>query len=343
MEGIKRLIRPKRLQRGDTIGIVSPSSGIAALCPRRLQRGIEELKRLGFQVIVGKNAKKRNEYMAGTMEERIEDLHEMFANSEVKAIITTIGGTCSHQLLEDLDYHLIKNNPKIFMGYSDITALHLAIFKQTGLVTFLGLAVLPQFGEYGGLLDYTKEYFEDVLIKGKAVEFRHSKEWISERLLWDQEDNRKRKTIPNEGAKVLKPGQAEGKIIAGNMGVMLLLAGTPYFPDVNDAILCLEDDEEETPASIDRFLTQMRHIGVFEKIKALVVGRFHPLVGFGEDNKLLKEILLRATRGYDFPIVYDADFGHTDPMMILANGINASLEAKENGDVSFRMLEVAVD
>ena len=94
---------------------------------------------------------------------------------------------------------------------------------------------------------------------------------------------------------------------------------------------------------IDRFLTQMRHIGVFEKIKALVVGRFHPLVGFGEDNKFLKEILLRATRDYDCPIVYDADFGHTDPMMILANGINASLEAKENGDVSFRMLEVAVD
>jgi muramoyltetrapeptide carboxypeptidase len=151
MEGVKRLIRPKRLQRGDMIGIVSPSSGIAALCPRRLQRGIEELKRLGFQVIVGKNAKKRNEYMAGTIEERIEDLHEMFANSEVKAIITTIGGTCSHQLLEDLDYNLIKNNPKIFMGYSDITALHLAILKKRGLLRFW---VLLYFLNLENMVDY---------------------------------------------------------------------------------------------------------------------------------------------------------------------------------------------
>jgi muramoyltetrapeptide carboxypeptidase len=343
MEGVKRLIRPKRLQRGDTIGIVSPSSGIAALCPWRLQRGMEELKRLGFQVVVGKNAKKRNEYMAGTIEERIEDLHEMFANSEIKAIITTIGGTCSHQLLEDLDYRIVQNNPKIFMGYSDITALHLAIFKQTGLVTFLGPAVLPQFGEFGGLLDYTHDYFEDVLMNGNAIEIKSSKEWTYEYLEWDKEDNRKRKTVANTGMKVLKSGHATGHIVAGNMGVLLLLAGTPYFPNVDGAILCLEDDEGETPASIDRYLTQMRQMGVFNKINGLVIGRFHPLVGFGEDNTLLKEIVLRATRGFDFPIVYDADFGHTDPMTILPNGIKAELKASEKGEITFRFLERAVD
>ncbi|QPA32817.1 S66 peptidase family protein [Thermaerobacillus caldiproteolyticus] len=337
------LIRPKRLQRGDTIGIVSPSSGIAALCPRRLERGMEELKRLGFKVMIGKNARKRHEYMAGTVEERIEDLHEMFANPEVTAIIATIGGTCSHQLLEDLDYHLIKHHPKIFMGYSDITALHLAIYKQTGLVTFLGPAILPQFGEYGGLLDYTKTYFEDVLMQGKAVEIKNSDMCVFERLRWDQEDDRKRTSLPNKGMRVLKPGHVRGNIIAGNMGVLLLLAGTPYFPNVDGAILCIEDDEEETPASIDRYLTQMRQMGIFERIQGLVIGRFHPLVGFKEDQSLLEEILLRSTRGYDFPIVYHADFGHTDPMAILPNGINAELKASKEGEITFRFLEAAVD
>jgi muramoyltetrapeptide carboxypeptidase len=343
MGGVAMVIRPKRLQRGDMIGVVSPSAGIAALCPRRLQRGISELERLGFKVVVGKNACKRNEYMAGTIEERLEDLHDMFSNPEIKAIITTIGGTCSHQLLEELDYELIKNNPKILMGYSDITALHAAIYHQTGLVTFLGPAVQPQFGEYGGLLAYTKTYFEAVLVEAKAVEINSADCWVFEHLKWDIEDNRPRRSLPNSGMKVLKSGYAAGRIIAGNMGTLLLLAGTPYFPNMDGVILCIEDDEEETPASIDRYLTQLRQIGVFRQIRGLVVGRFHPSVGFQHQPELLQDMLLRSTRGYDFPIVYDADFGHTDPMAILPNGIYAELKATDDGSVAFRLLEPAVE
>lgn len=336
------VILPNKLKNGDIIGIVSPSSGVAEMCPRRLKRGLEELKRLGFHVLVGKHARKRDKYMAGSIEERLEDLHNMFSNPHVKAIVTTIGGTCSHQLLDELDYDLIRRNPKIFMGYSDITALHLAIYKKTGLVTFLGPAILPQFGECGGLLDYTNYYFHETLIAGNAVQFQNSKQWIAEHLKWDEDDNRKRKTIHNSGMKVLKAGEGRGKIIAGNMGVLLLLAGTPYFPDLKGAILCVEDDENETPASIDRYFTHMRHLGVFDEIQALVIGRFHPKVGLGTENEILKEIVFRTTRGYHFPVVYDVDFGHTDPMFILANGIHAALAAKENGEISFRMLEAAV-
>ncbi|WP_240371661.1 LD-carboxypeptidase [Anoxybacteroides rupiense] len=107
----KMALLPNRLRPGDTIGIIPPSSGVAALCPRRLQRGIAELERLGFNVAVGKHAQKQNEYMAGTVEERLEDLHDMFANPRIHAIMATIGGTCSHQLLGELDYTLIKHNP----------------------------------------------------------------------------------------------------------------------------------------------------------------------------------------------------------------------------------------
>ena len=314
---------PTRLHIGDTIGICSPSSPVAAHCPKRLKRGIEELKRLGFNVKVAPNTLKINEYMAGTVEERVEDLHYLFADQEVKAIITTIGGTCSHQLLLHLDYELIKNNPKILLGYSDITALHLAIYQRTGLTTYLGPAVLPQFGEYGGLLSYTQEHFIQTLIHGERIEYSPSSAYVMEHLWWDEEDNRSREQRGNQGPRAVMEGEAEGKIIAANMGTMLLLAGTSYFPDLDGAILCIEDDPEETPSSIDRYLTQLGHMGVYSKINGLIVGRFHDNVGFKESQ--LEDILLRVTKGYDLPVVTDLDFGHTDPMFILPNGIKAKL------------------
>jgi muramoyltetrapeptide carboxypeptidase len=135
-------------------------------------------------------------------------------------------------LLEYLDYELIKNHPKIFMGYSDITALHLGIYAKTGLTTFLGPAILPQFGEFGGLYPFTKRYMTELLMEGKIVTDQASEEWIYERLMWGEKDNRKRTAHPNEGMIVLKEGSATGPIISGNVGTMLLLAGTSYFPSV---------------------------------------------------------------------------------------------------------------
>jgi muramoyltetrapeptide carboxypeptidase len=123
----------------------------------------------------------------------------------------------------------------------------------------------------------------------------------------------------------LKDGVATGPIIAGNLGTMLALAGTRYFPDLDGVILCIEDDEEESPATIDRFLTQLCHMGVFERIAALVVGRFHPSVG-SSDNDYLEEILLTATKGFDIPVAIDFDFGHTDQMFILPNGVQAHVD-----------------
>ncbi len=335
------IIKPAQLHRGDTIGIVSPSSPVAALCPRRMQRGVEALQQMGFHVMVGKHAQKRTGHTAGSIEQRLEDLHEMFANPQVKAIIATIGGLNSHQLLEELDYQLISRHPKIFMGYSDITSLLAAIHQRTKLVTFMGPAVLPQFGEFGGLLPYTREAFERTLMQRDPIGVLPvSEAWIEEHLRWDQEDNRARATRPNDGMKVLKTGEARGPILAANMGVLLLLAGTPYFPEVEGRILCLEDDESETPGTIDRYLTQIRQMGVFERISGLVIGRFHPRVGFSQEDSL-PELLLQATRGYHFPIVYDADFGHTDPMTVLPLGVEAYLKAKEQPTLAIMESAVA--
>ncbi len=335
------IVKPSKLWFGDTVGIVSPASPIAAFCPRRLKRGIECLEDMGFQVILGDHASKRTGHTAGTIDDRLSDLHAMYRNPDVKAIIPTIGGYNSNQLLEVLDYKLIAENPKILLGYSDITALQLGIFSQTGMVTYMGPAILPQFGEFGGLFDYTRNSMEDILMMGANAQrvLQPSVSWTEERLQWDLEDNRARVLQESTGWKILKRGKACGRIIAGNVSTLLLLAGTAYWPDTTGAILCVEDDETTNIATVDRYLTQLRQMGVYEKLAALIVGRFPSDTGFSDEDPL-DSMLSSATQGYSFPVVYDVDFGHTDPMMIMANGVWASLDAVSH--LEFRYLESTV-
>lgn len=335
-------LKPKKLIVGDTIGIISPSSPVAYFCPNRLNRGIKELESMGFEVIVGQHVKKRTGHTAGSIENRLEDFHSMFSNPDVKAIITTIGGYNSHQLLEELDYPLITKNPKIIMGYSDTTALLVGIHAKTNLITFMGPAIMPQFGEYGGLIDFTYNSFEKTVMNDNTIgTINSSIELMEEHLKWDIEDTRSRVTIPNTGIKILKSGQAEGPILAANMGTLLLLAGTPYYPNLDARILCLEDDENEKPETIDRYLTQMRQMGIFERISGLIIGRFHSKVGFSQEDTL-QDLLQNVTKGYSFPVIYDADFGHTDPMIVLPNGVNACLNASQEQGIRFSIEEPAV-
>lgn len=336
-----KIVKPAKLSSGDIVGIASPASPVAALCPRRLQRGIACLEDMGFQVIQGEHTSALTGHTAGTIEDRASDLHALYRNPDVKAIIPTIGGYNSHQLLDELDFDLIAQNPKILLGYSDVTALQLGIFSRTGVVTYQGPALLPQFGECGGLLTYTRESFTNVLMvpTPHGYTMRPSETWTEEDLQWDLEDSRARVLQASTGWKVLKRGQASGRIIAGNMSTLLLLAGTPYWPDMSGAILCVEDDETTNVATVDRYLTQLRQMGVYRHISALVVGRFPSATGFSKDDPL-EAVLTIATRGYSFPVVYDVDFGHTDPMLILANGVLVSLEADHR--IEFRYTESTV-
>jgi len=337
---IMQIIKPCKLSFGDTVGVVSPASGVAAFCPRRLQRGVKCLEDMGFHVIQGDHSSKHTGHTAGSIDERLSDLHAMYRNNDVKAIITTIGGYNSHQLLDELDYELIRKNPKILMGYSDITALLLGIFSQTCTVTYMGPAILMQFGEFGGLFEYTRNCFEQVLMNSANEQIvQPSETWTDESLMWDIEDDRQRRLQQFTGWKILKGGEAVGRIVSGNMSTLLLLAGTKYLPDLTDAILCLEDDETANPAIIDRHLIHLRHMGVYEQISALIIGRFPNKTGFTEGDPQ-ENVLTIATRGYSFPVVYDFDFGHTDPMMILANGVLARLNATDN--IEFEYVESTV-
>jgi muramoyltetrapeptide carboxypeptidase len=333
-------VKPPRLSKGDTIGIISPASPTAARVPRRFERGVHAIEEMGYSVKIGRNARKLRGHKAGTIQERVDDLHEMFQDEEVKAIITSIGGYNSNELLPVIDYRLVKENPKILCGYSDITSLLCGIHSQTGLVIFYGPQVLPQFGDFGGLIQYTRTYFGKLLTQSQPPgRIEPSTEYTYERLEWDREDNRPRKMMPATGWKILKDGKAHGKLVGGHIGTMASLAGTKYLPSFKDTILFWEDTESSTPET-DRVLCQLKTIGVFEQIRGMIVGRTNPNEYVVYSKELgLHEIILESTRKYDFPIIAEMDFGHTDPMFTIPYGIEALIDT---GELEFSIMESAV-
>lgn len=333
-------VLPARLELGDTIGIVTPSVPSPAGAPRRFERGIAELERLGFRVQVAANARGSRGHRSGTIEERIADLHELFGDPDVHAILCSIGGFNSNSLLDELDYDLIRANPKLFVGYSDITALHAGIWSQTGLAVCLGPSLMMQFAEFDGIDPYTWEAWERTLMRAEpAGVLEPADEWTDELLLWDEADTRRRERRTNPRPRTVQAGTAEGPVVAANLATLLVLAGTRFWPDLDGALLCLEDDDTANVAILDRMLTQLRQLDVFEQIAGLALGRFTTASELGPGSPL-DEVLLDATRGFDFPIAADLDFGHTDPMLCLPWGVRARLEAAT--DLRLALLEPAV-
>ena len=335
------MIRPPLLKVGDVVGVVSPASPLPALHPGRFERSIRNLELMGFEVRVGRHARSVSGDAAGTAEQRVSDLHAMFSDDEVRAIICSIGGYNSNALLDRLDYDLIRRNPTILVGYSDPTFLLLGIHKMTGLVTFHGPTLMPQFGEPNGLHPYTERWFRKTLMSTDPPgELRPSGLSVHEYLEWDRDDNRPRREESHGGPRTVKPGRAEGSLVAGNLCTLAALAGTPYFPALEGAILCVEISEEEDTAWADRYLTHLRLVGAFEKASALIVGRTHPASGFSDEDPL-EPMLLDATAGFDLLIATGFDFGHTDPMLTLPIGPRASVDLTED-DPSLILLESAV-
>lgn len=339
------LIKPPRLEKGDTIAFIAPASGLAALTLHRLEKGRKFFEELGYKVKIFPTAKKNSGISSDTAENRAKDIMDAFEDKKIKAIITTIGGNTSHQTLEYLDFDTIKKNPKILCGYSDITSLHLALYSQTGLVGFYGPAVITQFGDNPEPDEFTSNHFFKAVtsIIGKV---KPSEKWTEDKSMdWMNKDDikKKRKYKENKGYEWLKGGKAKGKILGGCLPVILHLAGTKYWPDFKDKILLLETPEGEdfrkgeSLPKVDSALSDLRNLGLFKQIKGIVFGR-----GFGyteEQIKQLKEIILYNTRDYTFPILYNLDIRHTDPIITIPLGVETEIDSSKN---KFEILESAV-
>ncbi|HBO16810.1 MAG: hypothetical protein UR69_C0001G0225 [Candidatus Moranbacteria bacterium GW2011_GWE2_35_2-] len=330
------LIIPKKLKKGDIIGIVSPSAGLGPIFPHRIEQAKKNLLKLGFNIKYAKNSLKNNGYVSASGKERADDIHEMFLDKEVKAIITTIGGDHSNQVLKYLNFDVIRDNPKIFIGYSDITVLHMAFAVKANLRTYYGPCIISEFGEYPEVLPYTLEYFEKGVMDNKVIgNVNQSNSWTWEFLDWfeKKDQTRARKLTPSKGYEWWKKGKAQGQIFGGCIPSMNHLTGTEYWVDFKNKIMFIDIPEsspgEKFPlADLDSFLADIDNIGVFKDIKGLIIGR--PYFYNEDDNKELRKIIDYYTKKYNYPILFNANIGHVSPIMTLPLGAKVMLDSRNN-------------
>lgn len=335
-------IKPPALQPGDTIGVVSPSWGGAGLFPHRVEQAVEQLNNLGYQVRFGRHALNHNGYVSDSPQNRAQDIQDLFMDPQIKAIIAAIGGDHSCQLLPWLDFDPIRRNPKIFMGFSDITVLNVAIWQQTGLVTFNGPALLTDFAEYPQIYAYSLDYWLKTI--GRAGQpaglIQPALEWTDEFLDWAQklDQQRPRQMRPSPGWTWLKPGRGEGRLIGGCLESLQHLRGTPYWPSWEGAIFFFEISEEKpSPATVDGILMDYDNMGVLSQLNGLLVGRPYDYTVAAAQH--LREVILARTAPYDFPIITDMDFGHTSPQFTLPLGCQALIDTTQE---RFELREAAV-
>jgi muramoyltetrapeptide carboxypeptidase len=267
---------------------------------QELEQGIKFLQDLGFKTVLADHALKEDGYSAGTAQERAADINSMFADQNVHAILSSHGGSTVNSCLPFLDWQVIRENPKILMGFSDLTVLLLAVQTMTGLVTFHGNMVMWHFGM--NPTGYDRGEFLDRLVHARKGAVRKNSAW---------------KTIRGTG-------KVEGRLLGGHIGQLSLLLGTPYWPDFEESILFLEFPGYD-PAALDARFQQYKQIGIFEKVRGVVIG--HILEAPPEKAHLAENILAKVTEDDDFPILKTDDFGHQCPNTVLPVGVRASLDA----------------
>jgi muramoyltetrapeptide carboxypeptidase len=316
------LIFPPRLVSGDTIGIAAPASPPDK--PEIIDEAIARLTARGFKVKPGKYLRKRDGYLAGSDEERAEDINALFADPGVRGIFALRGGYGSCRILPLLDYDAIRANPKPFIGYSDITAMHLAILVKSGLVTFHGSNASSAF-QPGNAAAFQRMLMSDDGSRrppgdGPALGDRGLPFEDGSEILFSRND-------PNgTNLKTITPGRATGRLLGGNMTCMLRLIGTPYVPDFRGAILFLEDTGEKA-YRVDGMFTHLRLAGILSQVGGLVIGQFDH--ADSEEQSRIGDCLQREAARIGVPCVSGASIGHFPEQIIVPQGAQAELDAGE--------------
>lgn len=302
------ILKPKALRPGDTAGLITPSTYVSD--PDRLQLARLTVEGLGLKLKLGRSVGRRHGYLGGAIAERVADLHAMFADPDVKAVFCIRGGYGAAMLLDKIDFDLIRKHPKLFIGYSDITALHLGIHGQTGLVTLHGPVALSRFN------DWTLEHFKRAVFEPKPLG-----------VLRNPPEDRPMR--PRHLTRAIRPGRSSGPLIGGNLSLISSTLGTPWEIQTAGKILFLED-VDEPPYSVDRMLTHLRLAGKFREIRGLVIGECAdcvPRKPSSEGGFSLGEIYDNILGDLKVPVVSGLTIGHTDDQLTLPLGVQATLDA----------------
>lgn len=324
------IIHPSPLRTGDTIRIISPSwFGGESFIPRA-RRGVQMLESLGFKVEIGTHAFGNRGHVSGTVAERLADFHDAFSDPSVKMVLATIGGTHAIDLLPHIDFGLIRQNPKIFMGFSDNTILHSVLQSERGLASLYGPGLLTDWAEHPGIpAEALSTALRLITSREPLGEITSPTWWTDEFLDWESGEDTRRERVhnPNRGHVWIREATAEGRTIGGCLETLQHLRGTRWWPDFTNTILCIETSEEcPTPESFDVMFGDFAHLGVFDHISGLLVARPY---GFDdEQHKAFLEYLMNRVSPYSFPVVANMDFGHTTPMMTMPLGVTARIDGE---------------
>ncbi len=316
----------EKLKAGDEVRVIAPSRSAVILGEDCKAIATERLEALGLKVTFGKYIYEADEdYLIASKEHRAEDLNEAFRDKNVRAILTVIGGFNSNQILDLIDYDAIRENPKIFCGFSDITVLSNSIYAKTGLVTYSG----PHYSSFGMKkgFEYELEYFKKMFFEDAEVEINSSEEWSDDAWFIDQEN---REFIKNDGMFIINEGEAEGEIVGGNLCTLNLLQGTTYMPNISDKVLFIEDDgmaEKLFMVTFDRDLQSIVQMPEFKTVRGIVIGRAEKNCNMTKEKwtKLIKN----KPELNHIPVIAGADFGHTTPIFTFPVGGYAKLSAKD--------------
>lgn len=319
-------LKPPKLKIGDTIGFYSPSSPATAFAPKRFERAKAYLQSKGFRLKAGSLTAKSRGYRSGTVKERVEELNELIRDPDVRCIMSTIGGMNSNALLPYIDYEALRKDPKILIGYSDVTAILLGVYAKIGLVPFYGPALVASFGELEPLVNITYQTFADICVDDSATPYPYSMPsfWAEERIEWEAQD-RAKQGVANQWLTV-EGGKASGRVMGGNLNTLQGFWGSEYMPEIQIGDILFLEDSLKDASTVERSFAFLKVNGVFEKISGIILGK-HELFDDKSTGVKPHEILLEILNGQTLPFLADFDCSHTHPMFTLPLGVEIELDA----------------
>lgn len=297
-----KVVKPPKLNIGDTVGIVASSLPVLPIFRENYEKGKKKIYDLGFRIKEGKTIGKTRWWAAGTPKGVAQDINSMFADKTIKAIMAQTGGYSALTVLEYLDYELIKKNPKPYIGLSDVTNFHMAFFTKCGLVGF----------HMDDVLHINKEFFLKFLTKNKAPGI------IKPLTKWEK----------------WKKGKTKGHLIGGNLHLLCSLIGTPYFPPLKvfDGAIFFWEEVGEPLNNIARYLTQLKYLGILDRISGMLVGKINYIKPMREKEIVeptLREMVLDLFKDYNFPIMAELDFGHFTVNVPMPVGIKVEFDTSK--------------
>ena len=313
---------PNKLKKGNNIRIIAPSESLSPKITAPLkERGVKRLESLGLEVSFGKYTNENDDFDSASVEQRLEDLYEAFEDPNVQAVLAANGGSSANQLLKLIDYNIIKENPKIFCGLSDLTEISSALYTKTGLVTYYG----PHFSMMAAskLIDLSLKSMEDTFFTEDEIELKASEYFLNTR--WNDE------VIVNNGFWTINEGEAEGVCMGGNLMTFNFLMGNQFFPQMIDCILYLEENHIVDYKGVQKEIREILNNPVHKEIRGVVIGRFQKETGMSREllTKMVKS--MKELKGV--PVVANVDISHTAPIFSIPFGGKMKMKAERDDQV----------